>query len=95
MYSSHALRHRFAVSSLSEAHGILPAVSRALGHVRPLITLNFYGHMAPRGFNELMGQVSSFVAPITLAAKLAPDADDINDVDDQSVDEDEVEDDEG
>lgn len=58
--SAHGLRHTFAAIALSEAGGNLLSVSRALGHARPSITLDRYGHLAPGGLEPLMAMVDAF-----------------------------------
>lgn len=55
----HGLRHTFAAIALSEAHADLLAVSRAMGHARPSITLDRYGHLAPAGLAPLMTQIDA------------------------------------
>ena len=75
VHSSHALRHSFAAIALSEAGGNLLSVSRALGHARPSITLNTYGHLAPSGLQQLMHQVDDFISPIRLAQSATADDD--------------------
>lgn len=62
-YTGHALRHTFAGISLSEAGADLLAVSRAMGHARPSITLDRYGHLAPAGLGPLMSKIDALVAP--------------------------------
>ncbi|PPL19804.1 tyrosine-type recombinase/integrase [Microterricola pindariensis] len=61
--SAHGLRHTFAAIALSEAGGNLLSVSRALGHARPSITLDRYGHLAPAGLEPLMALVDAFAVP--------------------------------
>lgn len=61
-YSAHALRHTFAAISLSEAGADLLAVSRAMGHARPSITLDRYGHLAPAGLGPLMASIDDIVS---------------------------------
>ncbi len=61
--SAHGLRHTFAAIALSEAGGNLLSVSRALGHARPSITLDRYGHLAPAGLEPLMAMVDAFTVP--------------------------------
>jgi len=46
----HGLRHTFAAISLSEAGADLLSVSQAMGHARPSITLDRYGHLSRRGW---------------------------------------------
>lgn len=67
-YTGHALRHTFAAITLSEAGADLLAVSRAMGHARPSITLDRYGHLAPAGLGPLMTKVNELVAPQSKAA---------------------------
>jgi len=57
----HGLRHTFAAITLSELGGDLLSVSRALGHAKPSITLNEYGHLAPNGLAPLMAQLDALV----------------------------------
>lgn len=61
-YSAHALRHTFAAISLSEAGADLLAVSKAMGHARPSITLDRYGHLAPAGLAPLMAKIDDLVS---------------------------------
>ena|GEM_PF-6405099 len=83
VHSSHALRHSFATIALSEAGGNVLSVSRALGHARPSITLNVYGHLAPSGLEQLMHQVDGLIAPIPLGHKATAE----DDLDQESDDE--------
>lgn len=53
----HGLRHTFAAIALSEAGADLLSVSRAMGHARPSITLDQYGHLAPAGLAPLMAKM--------------------------------------
>lgn len=53
----HGLRHTFAAIALSEAGADLLSVSRAMGHARPSITLDRYGHLAPAGLAPLMAKM--------------------------------------
>lgn len=53
----HGLRHTFAAMALSEAGADLLSVSRAMGHARPSITLDKYGHLAPAGLAPLMDKI--------------------------------------
>ncbi|MDF1477762.1 tyrosine-type recombinase/integrase [Leifsonia sp. H3M29-4] len=90
-YSSHALRHTFAAIALSEAGANLLAVSRALGHARPSITLDRYGHLAPAGLEPLMDQVDAFIDDFTDPVdvdEVEEDLDDEVDEDDEGDDED-------
>lgn len=50
----HGLRHTFAAIALGELHYDLVTVSRALGHARPSITLDRYGHLSRSGLGDLM-----------------------------------------
>ncbi|HXH36240.1 MAG TPA: site-specific integrase [Plantibacter sp.] len=59
--SVHGLRHTFAAIALSEARADLLSVSRALGHARPSITLDRYGHLAPAGLAPLMAGIDDLV----------------------------------
>jgi integrase len=59
----HGLRHTFAAIALSEAGADLLSVSRAMGHARPSITLDLYGHLAPAGLAPLMAKIDALVAP--------------------------------
>lgn len=61
-YSAHALRHTFAAISLSEAEADLLSVSQSLGHARPSITLDRYGHLSKRGLAPLMAKIEALVA---------------------------------
>lgn len=58
----HGLRHTFAAIALSEAEADLLSVSRAMGHARPSITLDQYGHLAPAGLAPLMAKMDELVA---------------------------------
>lgn len=58
----HGLRHTFAAITLSEAGGDILSVSRAMGHAKPSITLDKYGHLAPAGLAPLMAKVDSLVS---------------------------------
>ena len=58
----HGLRHTFAAIALSEAEADLLSVSRAMGHARPSITLDQYGHLAPAGLGPLMAKMDQLVA---------------------------------
>lgn len=58
----HGLRHTFAAIALSEAKADLLSVSRAMGHARPSITLDQYGHLAPAGLSPLMAKIDELVA---------------------------------
>ena len=49
----HGLRHTYAAITLSELHYDLVTVSRALGHARPSITLDRYGHLSRSGLADL------------------------------------------
>ncbi len=60
----HGLRHTFASMSLSEAGADILSVSRAMGHARPSITLDRYGHLAPAGLAPLMARIDELVAPL-------------------------------
>lgn len=53
----HGLRHTFAAITLSELHYDAVTVSRALGHARPSITLDRYGHLSRSGLGDLMTAV--------------------------------------
>lgn len=67
-HSAHALRHSFAAVSLSEAGADLLSVSQAMGHARPSITLDKYGHLSKKGLAPLMGKIDALVAPLTKPA---------------------------
>ncbi|OYO00746.1 hypothetical protein CGZ95_08980 [Enemella evansiae] len=60
----HGLRHTFAAISLSEAGADILSVSRAMGHARPSITLDRYGHLAPAGLAPLMAKIDALVAAV-------------------------------
>ena len=67
------------------------AVSRALGHARPSITLDRYGHLAPAGLEPLMDQVDAFIDDFTDPVdvdEVEEDLDDEVDEDDEGDDED-------
>ncbi|WP_454140776.1 tyrosine-type recombinase/integrase [Microbacterium lacticum] len=57
----HGLRHTFAAITLSEAGGDILSVSRAMGHAKPSITLDKYGHLAPAGLAPLMAKLDALV----------------------------------
>lgn len=59
----HGLRHSFAAMALSEAGGDILLVSKAMGHARPSITLDRYGHLAPAGLAPLMASIDRLVKP--------------------------------
>lgn len=59
----HGLRHTFAAISLSEIKADILSVSRAMGHARPSVTLDRYGHLAPVGLSPLMAQIDDLVSP--------------------------------
>ena len=61
----HGLRHTFAAITLSEAGGDILSVSRAMGHAKPSITLDKYGHLAPAGLAPLMAKLDALVGPST------------------------------
>lgn len=67
-HSAHALRHSFAAVSLSEAGADLLSASQAMGHARPSITLDKYGHLSKKGLTPLMGKIDAPVAPLTKPA---------------------------
>ncbi len=58
----HGLRHTFAAIALSEAEADVLSVSRAMGHSRPSVTLDRYGHLAPAGLAPLMSKIDDVVA---------------------------------
>ena len=58
----HGLRHTFAAITLSEAGGDILSVSRAMGHAKPSITLDKYGHLAPAGLAPLMAKVDALIS---------------------------------
>ena len=64
----HGLRHTFAAITLSEAGGDILSVSRAMGHAKPSITLDKYGHLAPAGLGPLMAKVDTLVGSLAHAA---------------------------
>ncbi|MCT1986957.1 tyrosine-type recombinase/integrase [Dermacoccus abyssi] len=57
----HGLRHTFAAISLSEAEAGLLSVSQAMGHARPSITLDRYGHLSKKGLAPLMAKIDALV----------------------------------
>lgn len=67
-YTAHALRHTFAAICLSEIGADLLSVSRAMGHARPSITLDRYGHLAPAGLGPLMEKIDQVVSGADRAA---------------------------
>jgi integrase len=70
----HDLRHTSA--SLMLNHGVpLIVVSRRLGHARPSITLDIYGHLIPSMQAEAAEAIDRLVAPVelgTIAPELHP-----------------------
>jgi integrase len=58
----HGLRHTFARISLSDAGADLLSVSNAMGHARPSITLDRYGHLSRKGLAPLMAKIDEVVA---------------------------------
>lgn len=50
----HGLRHTFAAISLGEVRADILAVSKAMGHAKPSITWDRYGHLAPGSVDLLM-----------------------------------------
>ncbi|UOE43411.1 tyrosine-type recombinase/integrase [Agromyces larvae] len=64
----HGLRHTFAAITLSEAGGDILSVSRAMGHAKPSITLDKYGHLAPAGLAPLMAKIDALVNSLAPAA---------------------------
>ena len=60
----HGLRHTFAAISLSEAEADLLSVSQAMGHARPSITLDRYGHLSKKGLAPLMAKIDALVGPL-------------------------------
>ncbi len=67
----HDLRHTSA--SLMLNHGVpLIVVSKRLGHARPSITLDIYGHLIPSMGAEAAEKIDTLVAPVELQ-QIAPD----------------------
>lgn len=67
----HYLRHTSA--SLMLNHGVpLIVVSRRLGHARPSITLDIYGHLIPSMQAEAAEAIDRLVAPVELG-EIAPE----------------------
>jgi len=61
----HDLRH--TVASLMLNHGIpLIIASRRLGHARPSITLDVYGHLNPTMQNEVAQLMDDLISPIEI-----------------------------
>lgn len=61
----HDLRHTAA--SLMLNHGVAPiVVSRRLGHAKPSITLDIYGHLIPGIQVEAANLIDELIAPIEL-----------------------------
>lgn len=58
----HGIRHTFAAISLSEAGADLLSVSQAMGHTRPSITLDRYGHLSKKGLAPLMSKIDALIA---------------------------------
>lgn len=54
---AHGLRHTFAYVALAELGADLLTVSTAMGHARPSITLDRYGHFSPKRLGELMTSI--------------------------------------
>lgn len=70
----HDLRHTAA--SLMLSHGVpVLVVSRMLGHSRPSITLDVYGHLIPSAQAEVAEKMDELIAPIELKRlhPVAPD----------------------
>jgi integrase len=67
--NAHALRHTYVAMALSEAGVDLLSVSKALGHAKPSITLNEYGHLAPAGLATLVAKVDALVGPLLAEGK--------------------------
>ena len=66
----HDLRHTAA--SLMLNHGVpVIAVSRRLGHSKPSITLDIYGHLIPSMQVEAAQKIDDLVTPVELG-KIAP-----------------------
>lgn len=59
----HGLRHTFAAIALPVAGADILSVSRAMGHARPSITLDRYGHLAPAGLGPLMAKIEALAEP--------------------------------
>lgn len=57
------MRHTFAAISLSKAEADLLSMSQAMGHARPSITLDRYGHPSKKGLTPLMSRIDALVAP--------------------------------
>lgn len=66
----HGLRHTFAAMALSEAECDILSVSRAMGHAKPSITLDKYGHLAPAGLAPLMASIDDLVTPFVQAPQV-------------------------
>ena len=63
MIRFHDLRH--SAASLMLTHGIpVLVVSRVLGHSRPSITLDVYGHLMPSMQAEAAEKIDALLAPI-------------------------------
>ncbi len=74
MIRFHDLRHTAA--SLMLSHGVpVLVVSRMLGHSRPSITLDVYGHLIPSAQAEVAEKMDELIAPIELKRlhPVAPD----------------------
>ena len=63
----HNLRHTSASASLALNHGTpIIVVSRRLGHARPSITLDVYGHLIASAQEEAAELIDSLITPIQL-----------------------------
>lgn len=58
----HGFRHTFADISLAEAGADLLSVAQAMGHARPSITLDRYGHQSMKGLAPLMSKIDELVS---------------------------------
>jgi integrase len=57
----HDMRHTVASLLLSKGHSLV-AVSRRLGHAKPSITLNVYGHCTPTDDAQLANRLYAMMA---------------------------------
>jgi integrase len=70
---SHDLRHTAASLMLNHDIPVL-VVSRMLGHSRPSITLDVYGHLIPSAQSEVAEKMDELITPmeVTVAPNCAP-----------------------
>ena len=68
----HDLRHTAASLMLNYGHPVI-LVSRVLGHSKPSITMDMYGHLMPGGHGEIAASMNGLVTSIAIdLQKLSP-----------------------